>query len=562
MKKVYLFVTFNAMCLGLMSQTFQWAKAEGKYAYDYGYGIATDNQGNLYVAGKYEENGAVFSSTTVPCAGNHDGFLTKYAPNGDLIWIRTMGGTLGDYAQAMHCDKSNYVYISGEMEGYNNLISFPGSTVTLNCVGDNDLFLAKYDLNGNLIWAKGEGGINSEKALGITSDMNDNVYICGYYTNTTTINGTAITGKTGRNIYVAKYDKDGVFQWFKDAGSDGRDEAKAVKCDAAGNVYICGMFSNNCEFPGNTLTTYNNTNYWDAFLAKYDPSGNLLWVKTGGGDIDDGAWSLAIDNGGSIYIGGECGAYVSFSGENPPSVGEADSYVAKYNSGGNLQWIKRVGSDKVDRVRGIGTDGTHIFITGQFGGTAYFGGAPAITAGDTSDIYIAALDSDGSFKWAVAVAGPTDAFENLGYESGNGVTGFAAGQDGSVYATGGLLDGGVFGGTTITKAGSRTDAFVTKVSWDTGMPPLPTAVSALSMDYGIAVYPNPGNGHFRISNGNLNAPVKVCVYNCVGQLVQSVEKNASDINEINLEGKQEGIYFLEINKGEQVVYRQKLILQN
>lgn len=244
-------------------------------------------------------------------------------------------------------------------------------------------------------------------------------------------------------------------------------------------------------------------------------------------------------------------------------MGEADSYVAKYNASGDIQWIKRFGSPLVDRIRGIGTDGTHIFITGQFGGTAVFGGAPSITALDTSDIFIAAMDSDGSFKWATSVTGPQDAFENLGYESGNAVTGFAAGQDGSVYATGGLLDGGVFGSNTIVKAGSRTDAFVTKISWNTGMPPLPTALASFDEEYGISVYPNPGSGLFKLNTGKLaSEKLKVCVYNCMGQLVQVSENSQQDALNVNLEGSADGIYLLEVNKDEKVVYRHKLILQN
>src|SRR5687768_3050750 len=116
MKKQFLLIAFSLLVISLNAQQFQWAKAEGRFAYDYGYGAGTDNAGNVYIAGKYEEVGAAFSTTTVPNSGNHDGFLVKYAPNGDLIWIRTYGGSDGDYSQAMYTDKSNFVYIAGEIE--------------------------------------------------------------------------------------------------------------------------------------------------------------------------------------------------------------------------------------------------------------------------------------------------------------------------------------------------------------------------------------------------------------------------------------------------------------
>jgi len=566
MKKQNLLFAFSILISTIYSQQFQWAKAEGKYAYDYGYGAVTDNSGNLYVAGKYEETGAVFSTTTVPCAGNHDGFLVKYAPNGDLTWINTFGGPNGDYVEAVYTDKTNYVYISGEIESAtgNTPISFPGSTVVLTCVMDNDIVFAKYDLNGTLIWARSEGSSNSEKGLGIAADNSGNVYVCGYYTNTVTINGTTHVGpgggQGGREIYVAKYDQNGVFQWFRDAGSVGRDEAKAVRCDGNGNVYVCGMYSKNCTFGSQTLSTYNNTSYWDAFLAKYDTNGNLQWVKTGGGDVDDGAWSLVVDNQNSVYISGEFAAYAQFSGSAITSAGEADSYVAKYNASGDLQWIKRGGSNKVDRARGMGTDGTNIFITGQYGGTATFGGAAPITAVDTSDIYIAALDNNGAFKWAATIGGKADTVETLGYESGNAVAAYSSGTNGAVYATGGLLDGGTFGAISVPKNGTRTDAFVTKLTWDPGMPGLPEGINSYANNSNVSFYPNPGNGKYTITSaGTSGSGLSAEIYNCVGMLVKTIGLNNSGETAIDLTAYPAGIYLVQVREGDKVVYRQKVI---
>ncbi|MCW3076749.1 MAG: hypothetical protein JWO32_1358, partial [Bacteroidetes bacterium] len=167
MKKVYLFTILSLFVASSQAQIFQWAKGEGLWAYDYGYGVANDNAGNLFVAGKYELNGAMFSGTSLTCAGNHDIYVAKYTPSGALSWIRTGGGTLGDYAHANYSDGTN-VIIAGEIEGVNNPIAFQGSSITLNCVGDNDVFVAKYDGAGTLLWAKSEGWFKGEKALGVS----------------------------------------------------------------------------------------------------------------------------------------------------------------------------------------------------------------------------------------------------------------------------------------------------------------------------------------------------------------------------------------------------------
>ncbi|MCE9538928.1 MAG: hypothetical protein K8R85_06890 [Bacteroidetes bacterium] len=242
MKKIYVLIVINSLIISLQAQNFDWTKREGQSEYDYGYGIANDVAGNIYVSGKYERN-ANFSGTILPLQGNHDIYLAKYSPTGTLTWIRTAGGVNGDYAHALACDGSNYVYIAGEIEGVGTQIKFIGSPITLISKGINDAFFAKYDLNGNLIWAKSAGGTDDDEGLGITYDNAGNVYICGFFSSTATFGSTTINSQGGRDIYVAKYDMNGVFQWVRTAGSSGRDEAKAIKCDATGNIYVCGMHS-------------------------------------------------------------------------------------------------------------------------------------------------------------------------------------------------------------------------------------------------------------------------------------------------------------------------------
>src|ERR1051326_1602284 len=434
MRKVYLGMLLNVLFINLHAQTFDWAKREGLWAYDYGYGITNDNAGNVYVAGKYEEN-ANFSNTILPCQGNHDIFLVKYDAGGSLQWVTTAGGSLGDYAEGVSCDGSNYVYIAGEIEGVNNPIYFQNSSVTLTAHALNDAFVAKYDLNGNLIWAQQAGWYQNDKALSVTHDNSGNVYICGFFNDTAKFGtNTFIYGYGGNDIYVAKYDANGNFQWVQKAGSPGRDEAKSIVCDASGNVYITGLFLGNCVFGNQTISAPNG--YYDTFLAKYSPTGTLQWVKNAGGAYDDVGWSLTMDNSGKIYMGGEFNAYATFDNIALTTSGMADAFVACYDQSGNVLWAKGAGGTLLERARGIGCDGTNLYITGRFGGTAHFG-SHTVTAADSSDIFIARLDNAGNFTWVMAVGGVADSTETLGYECGNAV---CAQSNGAVYATGSLLD--------------------------------------------------------------------------------------------------------------------------
>lgn len=455
MKTNYLLILLNVLIFRLEAQNFEWAKREGQAAYDYGYGIATDNTGNIYVAGKYELN-ANFSGTVLPIQGNHDIYVAKYSSTGALIWVRTAGGVDGDYAHALACDGS-YVYVAGEIEGYGTTINFIGSGITLTSKGINDIFLAKYDLNGNLLWAKQAGGFKNDEALGITYDNAGNVYVCGFFNKNATFETTTINGYGGNDIFVAKYDKNGVFQWVRKAGGSGRDEAKSIKCDAAGNVYVCGMYEDTSFFGSQFLVSPNG--YVNSFIAKYKPDGTLAWVRAGGGDYDDVGWALTIDNTNKIYVTGEFNAYAHFGNIALTTSGNADIFVASYDTLGNCLWAKKAGGPLIDRARGIGCDGNNLYITGQFGLSANFG-ANTISGADSSEIVIAKINNAGDFQWAMAVSGPVDSAETLGYEAGDAI---CAEASGNVYVTGALLNGGAFGNYSFLPY-SRTDVFICKIN--------------------------------------------------------------------------------------------------
>jgi hypothetical protein len=548
MKKLHLLVLLNILFSHLQAQEFTWAKVEGKFAYDYGYGVSTDNDGNVYLAGKYEEE-AVFSGTTLPCQGNHDIFVARYTPAGTLTWIKTAGGSLGDYAHSLACNKTGNVYIAGEIEGAGIPVTFQGTSTTLITKGDNDIFVASYDLNGNLMWAKSEGTFRSEKALGVSYDDAGNVIICGYFTDTTNFAGTVVPGNGGHDMFIAKYDKDGHFMWERHAGGPERDEALAIKCDPAGNIYVCGMHSDGAVFGGTTLTTVNTPtgHYLNAFIAKYAPDGTMIWVKSSGGDYDDVAWSITMDNAGKIFVAGEFNAYATFDGTGITTTGQADIFVASYNNSGSLNWVSQAGGPLIDRARGIGTDGNNIFITGQFGNTANFG-SYSVTAADSSDIFIAQLNNSGTFEWATSVSGAPDTYENLGYESGNSI----CAESGTAYVTGSLLNGGMFG-TNALSGIDRTDVFLTKMTTYVG-------IKELSKDNSIQIFPNPGTGIFNIqSDPGFAKKTDISVYNYLGEKVYQTTPTSSKIL-MDLSEKQKGIYMVEISSGKKIS-TQKIVLQ-
>ncbi|MCE9540915.1 MAG: SBBP repeat-containing protein [Bacteroidetes bacterium] len=176
------------------AQSFQWAKRAGSYAFDLGYGIGTDSLGNVYIAGKYEQN-ANFGGTIVSCAGNHDIYIAKYSPLGIFQWVRTAGGVIGDYAHSLAVDRAGNSYLAGEFE---RTAKF--GTVSLTSRGGNDIFVAKYNTNGDLQWTKSiGGGGGSDRGLGI-SESNGDVYVTGNFQGTGYFPGNILV-TTGEMTY-------------------------------------------------------------------------------------------------------------------------------------------------------------------------------------------------------------------------------------------------------------------------------------------------------------------------------------------------------------------------
>lgn len=570
MKRLFIWMLLNVSFISINAQSVAWAKKGGLWAYDDGYGIANDNNGNVYVAGKYEMS-ANFSGVVLPCQGNHDIFVAQYSPSGNLNWIRTAGGYTGDYATCVATD-GNYVYVAGEIEGDNATIKFPGSPITIKCKSSNDVFLAKYTVSGTLLWAREAGGWDYEKALGITYDNSGNVIICGAFRGASTFGYKTIYGSGENDIFVAKYDANGNFLWVNQAGSSKRDEAKSVKCDASGNVYIAGTYKNGCAFGSQWL--YSPSTYFNMFIAKYSPAGNLQWVKTGGGTYDDVAWGIGLDNFGKIYVTGEFNATANFGGQTIWTNGSADIFVACYDANGNIQWIRKAGSNSVDRARGIGVTGNRIYITGQYGGTAYFGPYTKYSS-DNSDIFVACLDNYGTFKWVTTAGGSPDAYEDLGFESGTAV---CAQTNGNVYATGAMLNGATFGGSSLS-AYSRSDVFVVKIlsnpnrseedmfaegnGEDESLTGLEDQSQKSPEDYSVElnIYPNPGEGYFVMEfNSKENSQCEVTVFNSLGQIIEQKQITIPTITNLDLAEREKGIYFVELRNSE-ALERKKIILK-
>jgi hypothetical protein len=445
---------FSVAFLPGYSQSFEWAQRAGRYAFDLGYGVGADNAGNVYIAGKYEQN-AYFGGTYVGCAGNHDMYLAKYSPSGTFRWVRTAGGEWGDYAHAIAVDGAGNSYVTGEFE----VTTYFGS-IAVKSNGGNDVFVAKYDTNGNLLWVKKlGGGTKSDKGLGITV-VGSSVYVTGKFEGQGNFAGTTLTSAGGRDIFIAKYTTSGVFQWAKRAGGSGDDEGFAISNDTGGNIYVTGYFSGTASFNGVPLTTKGGT---DIFIAKYNASGGLIWLKKAGGTSDDMANAIKVDNSNRVFLTGSFRNTSTFGSLSltANAGGHSDVFIARYDVSGNATWVKKGGGSDNDAGRAIAADAAgNTFITGNCGQTATFG-STTLHGADATELFFASYDVSGNFRWVLKAGGEADASDPDRFiEMGLSI---CTDPTGNVFASGTYRSSSTFGSTTLAPWSTHTEVFLTKI---------------------------------------------------------------------------------------------------
>jgi hypothetical protein len=362
------------------SGNWLWAQKAGSISGDCGYGIAIDSSGNIYVTGIFSYN-ASFGSTTLTSSGWYDIFVAKLDSDGNWLWAKTAGGTGNDYCYSIVIDSTGNSYVTGYFRG---TASFGDTTLTSS--GEDNIFVAKLDSDGNWLWAKQASGDLSQS---IAIDSSGNSYVTGYFAGTASFGNITLTSNTypyKYDIFVAKLDSNGNWLWARQAGGADYDKSRSIAIDSSGNSYVTGCFRGNAAF-GNIYLTSNGNN--DIFVAKLDSSGNWLWAKKVGANSDDCGYSIAVDSSGNSYVTGYFQGTVSFGSTTLNSSGYNDIFIAKLDSNGNWLEANKAGGTDGDYCLGIAINSSgNSYITGCFSGTASFG-TTNLTSSGISDIFVA-----------------------------------------------------------------------------------------------------------------------------------------------------------------------------
>jgi len=535
------------------SPNWQWAKSAGGGNDDHGQSISTDANGNVYATGSFRSSSITFGSITLTNAGQYDIYVVKYDALGNVLWAKSAGGSDWDEAQSISSDASGNSYVTGNFSS--SSIAF--GTITLTKAGSSssqDIFVVKYDALGNVLWAKRAGGTDSEKGYGIATDLNGNVFVTGYFQSTSVVFGaTTLVNTAGASfdIFVAKYDPSGNVLWAKSAGGTNWDYGQNVSDDAFGNVFVTGYFrSSSITFGGTTLTNA-STGSDDIFVVKYDASGNVLWAKSGMGNNQDNVYGISTDKSGNVFVTGIF-SYIIFGTTILNSTGIGDVFVVKYDALGNVLWAKRAGGGVTSYSWGydISNDvGGNVYVTGYFNGSSITFGTTILTnvSSNTYDMFVVKYNTSGNVLWAKSAGGTSDDYGQS----------IATDTNGNVYVAGYFKSPSITFGTTILTNASSTsynDIFVAKLdgSGVTG------THEFVNYNFETSIYPNPSNGIFTFQSSEKKSRIEII--NILGEVVYSENIN-SEKGEINLSDKNKGMYFYKLVSENKSLATGKLIIQ-
>lgn len=394
------------------NQNLLWAKTIGSTDEEFPYSIHVDAGGYAYIYGHFDgtvdfdPGPGVFNLSTIL----YSIFIWKLDSNGNFVWAKQLSGAQG-WGMCAAMDEQGNLYASGYVNGGVDADPGPG-TLPIGASMSSSIFVAKYDTAGNVLWAKSWGSSMNAWGYSVAVDKNGFVYTTGMFQSTVDFDpgpGTYnITATGSSDIFVSKLSPTGNFVWAKAMqGGPYFNTGFCVKADDNGNVYFTGEMRGTTDFdPGPgvyNLTSYNTTAD-DAFLAKLDPAGNLLWAFTMGDVDNETGYSLDLDSANHVIV---TGIQQSDNTDYDPTSGSyilgstgtvQKFFLVKYTSAGAVECgflIHYATLGKTMLSQHLIVEDETAYLTGGFKNTDDFNPCPAVynlsSAGDY-DVFVAAYD--------------------------------------------------------------------------------------------------------------------------------------------------------------------------
>lgn len=362
-----------------------------------------DAQGNLYLAGSFR--GTVrLADGDLASRGPSDAFVASFDAAGQARWAFATGSSESDEATGLAIDEQEGQLVVVGFVGAS--LDFGGQTY-VNKGGDDAFVVAVDASTGNPRWGKLLGSLGDDRATSVSVSPSGDVSVGGSFTGAVDFgNGTLAGPVATTSGFIARYTQDGGPRWAQRLGGDGDVRVMGIADAGASRLYLAGTYEG-ALIPPN-VPTVTNAGATDLFICAVASSdGRFEWVQRLGGPAIDGALALAATEEGPVVTGRFSGQ-VSFGGNLKSAAGLDDAFIARFNAGGGLVWSHTFGSGGIDNGRALTLGNGRVYLSGAFSGSIFpIGAGTKLSSAGGEDIFVASYRYvDGAALWARSFGGP------------------------------------------------------------------------------------------------------------------------------------------------------------
>lgn len=348
---------------------------------------ALKTNGDVYVTGTFAEAAILNGINFMPKYGNRDAFVMKLNTGGQVVWASVLGGSNTDSGNEIVVGEDGAVAVIGPFDGGGNF-TFPDNSSNVFNGGDTDVWLTLYNADGTFKWGTVLKGNGHEEGRGVSLDATGNVLVCGEFDNQLVFGNTTLQTTGQSDIYLAKYNAAGNVLWSRKFGSAGIDAARGIDPSPDGGVIVSGEFTSAIQFDSITLTSQGGK---DVFLVKLNASGNVVWAKSFGSTGSEIGSEIEVDKDGNIYTAGSFYTGCKLPNDTLLiSKGRQDQFLIKWSNAGTPLWWLTGGGAEEDINFAIAQDNHKgITVVGAFKQSIQYANLPARVSSGNEDLYIA-----------------------------------------------------------------------------------------------------------------------------------------------------------------------------
>ncbi len=527
-----------------------WSTYYGGIGMDESHCVTTDNLGNIYLAGQTDSpNGISSGGFQDSIGGLTDAYLVKFDALGNRLWATYYGGINDEDDIRVTTDTLGNVYLAGWTYS-DSAIASGGFQNIYGGLGD--AFLVKFDAAGNRLWATYYGGSAIENGLGVSTDISGNVYLTGLSYSTSNIASGGFQNSMAGifDAFLVKFDSSGNRIWATYYGGIDQEVGQSVVTDISGNVFISGWTK---SASGIASGGFQNTfgGLLDAFLVKFDSTGNLLWSTYYGGTGQDFGWSISADLSGNICLAGwtQSISNIASGGFQNTYGGNTDGFLVKFNGSGVRQWATYYGGLDPEETEDVAIDPSgNIYLAGDtYSASGIASGGFQNNLLGTENEFVVKFDSNGSRLCATYYGQMHDEYGKV-----------AVDDNGSVYLVGMTesISGIASGGFQNTFGGGLYDAYLVKFT-SCGEVGINENENRLSFN----IYPNPTKQIATLEFDNSNNEIfELTIFNSYGKLVWTTSNISTNRIELNTQNLTNGLYLFYLQSDKQIATG-KLIIE-